>query len=93
MGEGKVRLAVTSKTTHYSFRGKDWSSDDWREFTLVSTAPYFGGKRWWFECTGCEGGRARIYLSPCQYALCRVCLNLTYETRRQHNHASRHGNG
>ena len=93
MGEGKVRLAVTSKTTHYSFRGKDWSSDDWREFTLVSTTPHFGGNRWWFECTGCEAGRARIYLSPCQYALCRVCLNLTYETRRQHNHASRHGNG
>ena len=93
VGEGRVRLAVSFKTTHYSHSGKDWISDDWREFTLVSTAPHFGGKRWWFECTGCEERRARIYLRPCQYALCRVCLNLTYETRQLHNRDSRHGSG
>ena len=92
-GDGKVRLGVTFKTTHYSARSEDWISDDWRQFTLVSTRPHYGGKRWWFECTGCGERRARIYLSPCQYALCRVCLKLTYETRQQHNHASRHGGG
>lgn len=92
-GDGKVRLGVSFKTTHYSSRGEDWISDDWRQFTLVSTRPHYGGKRWWFECAGCGKRRVRVYLSPCQYALCRVCLNLTYETRQQHNHASRHGSG
>ena len=91
--EGRVRLAVSFKTTHYSHRGEDWSSDDWREFTLVSTTPHFGGNRWWFECPGCGYLRTAVYLVPCQYSLCRVCLNLTYETRQLHNRDRRHGSG
>jgi hypothetical protein len=89
--KGRVHLVAIFKATRPAWEGES-SIDDWRDFTLVSTTPHFGGKRWWFECPGCKKSRAAVYLVPCLYSLCRVCLNLTYETRQRDNHTSRHGN-
>jgi len=50
---------------------------------LQSTAPHFGGIRWWFCCPGPECGqhRASLYYSPgANRFLCRVCLGLTYRS-------------
>ena len=74
-------------------RPKEYAVDAWREFTLVSTRPHFGGKRWWFLCPGCSRQRAQLYLIPCLYSLCRECLKLTYTSRQEHNRNTRHGLG
>jgi hypothetical protein len=56
---------------------------------LATTAPRFGGIRWWFVCPliidGRECGRrvGRLYLPPgCRYFGCRSCYGLTYRSRQ-----------
>jgi len=54
-----------------------------QRLTLQSTAPHFGGIRWWFSCPGPECGqrRASLYYSPGDNRfLCRDCLGLTYRS-------------
>ncbi|MDG1499143.1 MAG: hypothetical protein P8R48_04180 [Planctomycetota bacterium] len=92
VSESQVNLLATFDATRPTL-SDDRPIEDRRYFTLVSTTPHFGGKRWWFECPGCACQRTALYLVPCLYSLCRVCLNLTYETRQRDNRASRHGNG
>ena len=77
VSESQVHLLATFDATRPAW-STDRSIDDWREFKLVSTTPHFGGHRWWFECSGCGMQRARVYLLPNLYSLCRVCLSLTY---------------
>ena len=90
--DNRVRLQ-TSLSSWNPDRPECVSDGEWREFTLVSTRPHFGGRRWWFECPACKVRRAYIYLVPCLYSLCRECLGLTYESRQEYNWTSRHGRG
>ncbi len=58
-----------------------------------STAPYFGGRRWWWICPLTKRGRrcgrrvGKLYLPPgAAYFGCRHCHELTYESC-QESHA------
>ena len=50
-----------------------------------TTNGHFGGKRWWFFCTGC-GKRAGVLYRPLgsRRILCRKCHNLTYDLCHDH---------
>jgi hypothetical protein len=50
--------------------------------TLTSTAPHFGGVRWWACCPSCSRRCAILYAYGRGFA-CRVCLDLTYESTRE----------
>jgi hypothetical protein len=54
---------------------------------MVSTRPYFGGRRWWFVCPlivrgiACNRRAGKLYLPPgAKYFGCRKCHDLTYES-------------
>lgn len=49
---------------------------------LVSTAPHFGGVRWWALCPGC-GRRCAVLYGYGRGFACRLCLRLTYESTRE----------
>lgn len=48
---------------------------------LTSTLCNFGGRRWWFVCSGCGRRVGVLYLSD-KYFSCRRCNNLTYQSCR-----------
>lgn len=83
-----------SKTLKLSFtltRFGDSTSVE-QTVALVSTAPNFGGLRWWFVCplvpdfTPCERRVRVLYLPSGQrYFGCRCCYNLTYDSVRTHD--------
>lgn len=56
-------------------------------FNLLSTEPYIGGKRWWFQCPGdpwnpCKRRVGKLYLShKNDRFLCRHCLKLAYKSQ------------
>jgi hypothetical protein len=64
-----------------------WGKVTW--VSLVSTRPFFGGARWWFQCpatvgdTSCSKRTRIIYQLGGRWG-CRVCLGLSYESRRRH---------
>ena len=47
---------------------------------IDSTALPFGGVRWWFCCPGCKRRCAKLYHDRSSVFLCRICLDLTYES-------------
>ncbi len=53
---------------------------------IVSTKCFFGGKRYWFECSAVKNGVAcnrkvaKLYQGQ-DYFACRHCYNLTYQSR------------
>jgi len=59
---------------------------------LSSTAPHFGGVRWWFVCplvvkgVACHRRVRTLYLPPrALYSGCRACFDLTYESAQTHD--------
>jgi hypothetical protein len=57
---------------------------------LVSTAPHFGGLRWWFLCplivdgVPCRRRVGKLYLPPrADYFGCRRCHDLTYTSSQE----------
>ena len=51
---------------------------------LTTTRPYFGGLRYWFSCPSCRRLIRKIYLPPkTKYFRCRICYNLSYESRQE----------
>jgi hypothetical protein len=62
-----------------------WASggiDHRLSLTLASTAPYFGGQRWWALCPTC-GRRCAILYGYGRGFACRLCLRLAYESTRE----------
>jgi hypothetical protein len=66
-------------------------SEDYR-VSLTTTAPWFGGQRWWFVCPlvidgrPCERRVGRLYLPPGgRYFGCRHCHRLTYRSAQEHD--------
>jgi len=52
-------------------------------FSLESAIPYFGGRRWWFRCPGCDRRARKLYRSTGRILFgCRVCLSLGYESQQ-----------
>jgi len=52
-------------------------------FSLESTVPYFGGRRWWFRCPGCDRRARKLYWSTGRILFgCHVCLSLGYESQQ-----------
>ena len=50
---------------------------------LSSTAPHYGGLRWWARCPGCCRRVAKLYLPPnLARFLCRRCHGLVYGSTR-----------
>lgn len=48
---------------------------------LVSTAPHYGGRRWWFQCPDCRRRVGRLHLARHRpFFACRACHDLTYES-------------
>ena len=47
---------------------------------LTTTAPYFGGVRYWFLCPRC--GKKFSFLYGGKYFLCRTCHSLCYESQQ-----------
>jgi hypothetical protein len=86
------RLGLTLKASHPG-SPLDHAHSTWKDLHLQAKPAPFGGQRWWFVCQGCDALRLRLYLLPCCYARCRECFGLTYRTRQEDNHASRHGGG
>jgi hypothetical protein len=79
--EGWVRLSYTVNRTGEAL--------DYR-IGLTTTAPRFGGRRWWFVCplvvNGVPCGRrvGKLYLPPGgRYYGCRHCYRLTYTSCRE----------
>jgi hypothetical protein len=67
---------------------------------LVTTAPHFGGVRWWFECPLVINGQAcrrrvgKLYLPPSGvYFGCRHCYDLTYTSAQEAHKYDRLGGG
>ena len=52
---------------------------------LMSTAPRYGGVRWWFACPYCRRRCGKLYLPPggSRRFACRRCHNLRYATQRE----------
>jgi hypothetical protein len=62
------------------------------DIKLVSSRPYFGGRRWWFICPlivndrVCKRRVRVLYLPPSEiYFGCRHCHNLTYRSSQEHD--------
>jgi hypothetical protein len=58
---------------------------DMQTIPLLTTRPYLGGQRFWFQC---ECGRrvGRLYLPGGQRVFrCRHCWNLTYQSAQEHD--------
>ena len=47
---------------------------------LLVTFPYYGGIRWWFECSDCGKKAVKLYLAKEPQFSCRKCANLTYNS-------------
>ena len=54
-------------------------------YVRIETTPcYFGGKRWWFRCPGCNRRCRIIYQPPgARVFACRICHNLTYKSQQE----------
>lgn len=65
-----VRLVYQSKGLDYDYLVR-----------VVTTAPNYGGKRYWWLCPSCSR-RVRILYGGSHF-LCRKCKNLTYESCQQ----------
>lgn len=52
---------------------------------LTTTRPFYGGLRWWCQCSECER-RARVIYRPPGAGLfaCRTCARVTYRSTQQH---------
>lgn len=81
---------IADKAAVFGSPGMTWTT----QFELVPTLANFGGVRWWFRCTTCSRRRAHLYpFAPGPPWVCRECLGLTYKSRQEQGHSSRHGNG
>jgi hypothetical protein len=49
--------------------------------TILWTRCHFGGRRPWFQCTGCGSRVGKLYPGFWVY-LCRKCCNLSYQSQR-----------
>jgi len=55
-------------------------------FTYTTTAPHFGGVRYWFLCPDCKRRVGKLYKPMDSYWFaCRYCYNLTYKSCQTHN--------
>lgn len=53
---------------------------------LTTSNCYFGGKRFWLVCPGCNKRVGTLYQKPSKsLLLCRRCHNLSYMKTRYHN--------
>ncbi len=53
---------------------------------LLATRPFYGGRRWWFECPACGQRCFKIYLPPgARGFACRGCYDLTYRSAQEAN--------
>lgn len=58
---------------------------DEQKIKILTTRPYFGGKRLWFQC-GCGRRVLRLYLPPGKRVFkCRGCYNLTHRSAQTHD--------
>ena len=89
--DGTVFLDVDLIADHAAVFGEPgmaWTT----RFVFVAAPTNLGGVRWWLRCPICSRRRAHLYpLAPAVPWICRVCLGLTYKSRQEHGHFSRHG--
>jgi hypothetical protein len=53
---------------------------------VVTTAPQYGGVRYWWSCPRCAGRCATLYLPPgATRPACRACYGLTYRVCQAHD--------
>jgi len=53
---------------------------------LKATQPFYGGRRWWFECPACGRRCFKLYLPPgATVFACRACYDLTYRSAQEAN--------
>lgn len=53
---------------------------------VVTTAPQYGGVRYWWSCPRCAGRCAALYLPPgLTRPACRACYGLTYRVCQTHD--------
>lgn len=73
----KLQYNVTKRSTG--------ESTDYSYYIFLDTTPcYFGKRRWWFNCPNC-GRRCRVLYLPdwATHFACRICHDLTYESRQE----------
>lgn len=66
-------------------RQRDGSTEDYDyPIQLAQTRCYFGGLRYWFLCPHCGRRSGKLYRRPTgKIFLCRICNDLTYESRNE----------
>ena len=75
------RIALLYKLT----RGINGEIGKYAYYVYLDTTPcYFGNKRWWFLCPVCNR-RCRVLYLPgwATHFACRICHDLTYESRQE----------
>ena len=61
-----------------------FENQDSEQVKLVTTAPYFGGLRFWLVCRSCHGRVTTLFcLGSRRSFLCIVCQGLTYQSCRE----------
>ncbi len=106
IGRSRVRGSVVDSEVGYAMLSRELDSarigifsawppeDDFQldhTISLTTTAPNFGGLRWWFECSSeglnksCLGRVRKLYRTEnLNQFRCRECCHLTYASRQEH---------
>ena len=66
-------------------KGRTGEIEKCKYYVFLDTTPcYFGNKRWWFLCPVCNR-RCRVLYLPgwATHFACRICHDLTYESRQE----------
>lgn len=66
---------VKAIETDYYYKGRHYKY----EIRLLTTKPYFGGTRYWWQCPGCGKRVAVLYCAG--YCVCRHCIGAKYQTQ------------
>lgn len=76
IGRSEIPFAIQPPLMLLHYKGKDVF------ITLTSTNPHMGGKRWWFACPECNR-RCGVMYMRLELLACRLCHDLTYESRNR----------
>ena len=76
IGQLNLPFAIKMPVMMLHYSGKVWA------ILFSRTACHFGGRRWWFLCPTCERRCGVLYIDWGRIA-CRICCNLTYESRNK----------
>jgi hypothetical protein len=74
------------------YRSQSWGGSEWKSFErrvpITWTACHFGGRRPWFICPVCSGGRycgrrVAVLYGAGELFACRHCCGLAYESQQE----------